>query len=154
MFGRQGRKEIMQNILHTSITFLNKKNNQSGFTLIELVVVITLLGVTLPAVYSLYGSLSVHSVKSAIYDQMIAYGQDKMEEILAVKEKNWDWYKDPFQFEVDEDLADDYHRQVTVSTFTNWGNSLVDGWEIKVIITHPMIDSPYELITRFTKYHE
>jgi prepilin-type N-terminal cleavage/methylation domain-containing protein len=144
----------MKKILNMRIARINKKNNQSGFTLIELVVVITLLGVTLPAVYSLYGSLSVHSVKSAVYDQMVAYGQDKMEEIIAIKEKNWDWYKDPAQFEVDEDLADDYHRKVTVTTFSNWGNSLVDGWEVKVEITHPMVDSPYELVTRFTKYHE
>ncbi len=135
-------------------TLLNIKTNQKGFTLIELVVVIILLGVSLPAIYSLYGSLSFHSVQSSVYDQLVAYAQDKMEEIIAIKEANWDWYKNPTQFEVDEDLADDFHRTVTVTTFSNWGNSLLDGWEIHVSITHPMIQSPYVLVTRFTKYHE
>jgi len=127
--------------------------SEKGFTLIELLVAIVLIGVTLPAVFSLYASLSEHSVQSAIMDQLVTYGQEKMEEIIAIKSTNWDWYKTPNQFVEDESLPDDYHRSVMVNGVSNWGNASIDAWEVVVSVTHPRLSAPYKLTVRLSKYH-
>ncbi len=128
--------------------------NQNGFTLLELVIAIILIGVTLPALLSLYANMSAKASDSAIMDQLVALAQSKMEEIVGFKENTWDWYKDPTQFEVSESLPDSYQRTVTVQAVTGWGNASLDGWDVIVSVTHPRLTSGYQLSVRFTQYHE
>jgi len=130
------------------------KKGQNGYSLIELIVVIVLLGVMAPAIISIYGDVSVLSATSAIMDQMLVLAEEKMEEISGKKENDWDWYKNPTQYEVDEALANGYHRTVTVTTITNWGAVNIDGWEVYVLITHPQYTNGFSLTTRFAKYYE
>lgn len=132
----------------------NKINSESGFGLIEIVVSIVILGVALPVLISLYGSVSHKAVQSRFIDDMVTLAQDKMEEIIGYKEHHWDWYKNPQQFVSNENLADNYHRSVTVQQITNWGNASIDAWEVTVKITHPQFPNGYLLSTRFTKYYE
>ncbi len=126
---------------------------EQGFTLIELIVAIVIIGVALPAIFSLYASLSAKASDGAVLDQMAALAQNKMEEIIAKKETDWTWYQDPTQFEVDESLADDYHRTVTVTAITNWGNAALNAWEVAVAVTNPRISNSYTLNVRLTKYY-
>ena len=125
---------------------------QEGFTLIELVVMIILLGVAIPSIFALYSQLSVTATKSKVMDQMMAYGETKMEEIIATKEKNWNWYQTANQFAENVALPNDYNRTVSVQAINNWGNVGVDAWEISVTVTHPLINNNYELIVRLTQY--
>ena len=124
-----------------------------GFTLIELIVAIVIIGVALPAIFSLYASLSAKASDGAVLDQMAALAQNKMEEIIAKKEADWAWYQDPTQFEADERLADDYHRTVTVNTISNWGNAALNGWEVTVTVSNTRISNDYTLQVRLTKYY-
>ena len=133
---------------------LKLRLNQNGFSLMELVIAIILIGVTLPALLSLYANLSAKASDSAVMDQLVALTQRKMEEIVGFKENAWDWYLDPTQFEDSESLPDNYQRTVTVQTVSNWGNASLDGWDVIVSVTHPRLTSGYQLSVRFTKYHE
>lgn len=127
---------------------------QEGFTLMELVVMIVLLGVAIPSVISLYSQLSVTSVKSGVLDQMMFYAESKMEEIIAIKEKNLNWYKTPNQFTENVNLADDYHRTVTVQNIQNWGNVNLSAVQITVDVSHPLIENSYTLTVRLTPYDD
>ena len=128
--------------------------SQEGFSLFELIISIALLGFAVPAIFSLYSLLSVTSIKNKIYDQTVAYAESRMEEIIAVKEKNWDWYKRVQQFVEDVELADNFKRSVRVQKINNWGNVSVPAWEIKVAVSHPQLSAPYTLTVRLTQYHE
>lgn len=127
---------------------------QQGFTLMELVVMIVLLGVAIPAIIALYSQLSATSLKSSVLDRMMFYAETKMEEIIAAKENNLNWYQTPNQFVENVDLPDDFHRTVTVQTIQNWGNVNISAVEIAVIVTHPLIDSGYTLTVRLTPYED
>jgi len=143
-----------ERFLKVAILSRKKLSGEHGFTLMEIVVMIILLGVTVPSIFALYSQLSVISTKSKIFDQMSAYGEQKMEQVLAIKDKQWNWYKKLNQFTEDVDLPDSYHRTVTVKTIHNWGNAGLTAWEIVVNVTHPRVASPYSLVVRLTKYHE
>ncbi len=139
--------------MKAAISQYNQIKSEKGFTLIELVVAIVIIGVALPSIFSLYASLSAKASDSAVMDQMVALAQNKMEEIIGKKEADWAWYQNPSQFEVNESLPDSYQRVVTVNTVNNWGNSLLDAWEVAVSVTNPRIDNSYVLTVRFTKYY-
>lgn len=127
---------------------------QEGFTLFELIISIILLGFAVPSILSLYSKLSVTSARNKIYDQTVAHAEAKMEEIIAVKEKNWDWYKKVNQFTEEVVLPDNFKRSVKVRKINNWGNVSVQAWEILVAVSHPQLTSPYTLTVRLTQYHE
>jgi len=129
-------------------------NRQEGFTLMELVVMIVLLGVAIPSVIYLYSQLSATSVKSSVLDQMMFYAESKMEEIIAIKEKNLNWDQTPNQFAEDINLPDDFHRTVTVQNITNWGNVNVPAVQVTVDVTHPLISNSYTLTVRLTPYDD
>ncbi len=134
-------------------TLKNRILSEKGLSLIEIVVSIIILGVALPVLISVYGSVSTKAVQSRVIEKLVAYSQDKMEEIVGYKETHWDWYKNPQQFAVSENLANNYHRTVTVQQITNWGGALVNAWEVTVLVTHPQFPNGYKLTTRFTKYY-
>lgn len=134
---------------------LKKLNeNENGFSLIELIVAIIILGVALPAIFSLYASLSANSQKSATLDHMVEYAQNRMEEIIAVKEADTWWYQNPSQFDGTDNLGNGYIRTVSSSAISNWGNRGISGWEITVQVSNPRVTNPYTLIVRFSQYHE
>lgn len=128
--------------------------NENGYSLIELVVVITLLGLVLPSVFSLIAYVSVYSVQNTIRDRALTFAEQKLEEVIGQKEDQWDWYKNPAQFVVDEDLDDDFHRTLSVSSINNWGNAGIDAWEFNVLVSHPQLSDGVTLSVRLTKYHE
>ena len=128
--------------------------NERGYTLIELVIAIIILGVAFPAIIYLYGSVSLKSAQSSVMNQLVAYAEEKMETIIGYKETHWDWYKDVSIFNEDEDLGDGYSRRVRVTKITGWGNAGIDAWQINVKVTHPQVEEGYSLTLRLTKYYE
>jgi len=127
--------------------------NERGVTLFELVLVIILMGIALPSLLSLMGQVSLHSTRPVILEKAITLAEEKMEEIIGKKEANWDWYKNPTQFETNETLTEGFQRSVTVTSITGWGNAALDAWEVKVTVTHTLLPNGYSLVIRLTKYH-
>ncbi len=127
--------------------------NERGVTLFELILVIVLMGIALPSLLSLMGQISLQSTRPAIMEKAITLAEEKMEEIIGKKEANWNWYKNPTQFESDETLSDGFQRTVTVTAITGWGSAALDAWEIQVTVTHTLLPNGYSLTVRLTKYH-
>lgn len=130
------------------------EQSEYGYSLIELIIVIIIMGTALPAIISLYGRVVVYSSKSSVNDQMVAFAEEKMEEIIGFKEKNWNWYKNPARFVSSESLSDNYTRRVQVRKITNWGNARIEAWQVEVSVTNPLLPKGFTLSTRLTKYHE
>ncbi len=127
--------------------------NEKGYTLIELIIAIIILGVAFPAIINLYGSIALKSAQSSAFNQMVAYAEEKMETIIGYKETHWDWYKNVSKFETDEDLDEGFHRSVKIKKITGWGNAGIDAWEVNVKVTHPQLPNGYLLSMRLTKYY-
>jgi len=130
------------------------EQNEYGYSLIELIIVILIMGVSLPAIISLYGRVVVHSAKSSVIDQTVAYAEEKMEEIIGFKENNWDWYKNPTRFVSSESLGEHFTRKVQVRKITNWGNARIEAWQVQVTVNNPQLPKGFTLTTRLTKYNE
>jgi len=126
--------------------------NQHGFTLIEMLVTIVLVGILLPSIFGLLGQVAFHSSRQAIRDQLIMLAEDKLEEVIGRKEANWDWYKDPDQFEETDNPDGNFTRTVTVSDVTNWGSFNLDAWQVTVLVTHPQFPEGYQMSVRLTPY--
>lgn len=127
---------------------------EDGYTLTELLVTIVLLGILLPSIFSLVGLTAMHSSRHVIWDRAVLLAEEKLEEIIGKKDAQWDWYKNPDQFAVNENLIDDFHRTVTVTSISNWGAFAINGWEVQVEISHPQLPKGYSVVVRLTKYHE
>ena len=129
--------------------------NQSGATLLELIIMIVIMGVVLPVVLGTISYVSVQSANYAVMDQAVALAEERMEQIMGQKEAQWNWYQNPSQFALSESLADGYTRTTTVSTLANWGVGAVDAWEVRVTVVQPQrLPNGYSLVVRFTKYVE
>ncbi len=127
--------------------------DEQGVTLIELTIVIILIGVALPSILSMMGLVTVHSARNGIMEEAVALAESKMEQIIGKKEALWSWYKSSGQFETTESLDDGFQRSVTVTHLSDWGDSGLEGWEVEVAVTHPLLPNGYRLVVRLTKYH-
>ena len=131
----------------------NIKHNQQGFTLIELIVTIVILGIAIPSLISVIALASLNSSKNGVLEKAVTIAEYKMEEFVQYKEANWDWYKNLNYFQSTESLDDGYTREATVKGISGWGNAGVDAYEISVTVTHSLLPNGYKLTTRFTIYH-
>jgi type II secretory pathway pseudopilin PulG len=130
-------------------------HNQSGATLMELVVMIIIMSVVFPVILNTISYISIHSTDFAIMDQAMVLAEQRMEEIIGQKEAQWNWYQNPSQFAATENLADGYVRTTTVSTLANWGFGAIDGWEVRVSVVQPQrLPNGYSLVVRLSKYVE
>ncbi len=127
---------------------------EEGLTLIEMVVVLILVGIIFPTIFSLAGTASVKATKYMYMQEANYLAEEKMEEIIGYKAQHWDWYKHINKFVGLENLNRGFVRSVSVQKITNWGKAQIDCWQIVVTVTHPQIQNPMVLSTRFTKYFE
>ncbi|MHB2148827.1 type IV pilus modification PilV family protein [Calditrichota bacterium LG25] len=130
------------------------KHREEGFTLIELVVALVLIGIIFPTFFSLAGMASVKAAKFLRSQQAQYLAESKMEEIIGFKRLNWDWYKTISKFEKTEFLEDDYTRSVKIEKIKNWGKAQIEGWQVTVTVSHPALDEDVTLTIRFSKYYE
>ncbi len=129
--------------------------NQSGATLLELIIMIVIMGVVLPVALGTISYIAVQSADYGVMDQAAVLAEERMEEIIGQKESQWNWYLTPNQFAATENLADGYVRTTTVSTLTNWGNGGIDGWEVRVSVVQPdRLPDGYSLVVRLSQYVE
>lgn len=124
--------------------------NSKGFTLVEVVVVIVVLAIAIPALVQLSAFILEKGDKSAVVSRAALLAQEKIEEILADKRdttKGYDWIIASGSYPT-ETLPNGYTRRVTVTTNTRNG---VDYAHIRVAVEHDDIPD-IELVTWLTDY--
>ncbi len=128
--------------------------SQQGLTLIELIVVLVLVGLIFPTIFSLAGTASVKATKYMYMQEANYLAEEKLEEIVGYKAQHWDWYKHINKFVGLEQLNRGFVRSVSVQKIQNWGKAQIDCWQVVVTVTHPQIKKPMVLSVRLTKYFE
>lgn len=126
--------------------------SEKGLTLIELIVVLVLVGLIFPTIFSLAGTASVKATRYMYMQEASSLAEEKMEEIIGYKEQHWDWYKHINKFVGQENLNRNFTRSVTIKKISNWGKAKIDCWQVTVSVKHPHIKNPAVLSIRFTKY--
>ena len=132
----------------------SKIHSEKGLTLVELIVVLILVGLIFPTIFSLAGTASVKATKYMYMQEANYLAEEKIEEITGYKEQHWDWYKHINKFIGLENLNRGFVRSVSVQKISNWGKARIDCWEAVVTVTHPQIKNPMVLSVRLTKYFE
>ncbi len=131
-----------------------KAKSQKGLTLIELIVVLVVIGIIFPTIFSLAGVFSVKATEYMLMQEANYLAEMKMEEILGFKTLNWDWYKRINKYVKTESLSRGFKRTVSVNKLKNWGKAGIDYWEVTVTVTHPKLKKGVNLAVRLTQYYE
>ncbi len=77
--------------------------NNKGFTLVEVILVIVVIGITIPPILSLFTQNLVDSNESEVYTKATLYAQERMDEILGDKRAvsagyGWDYINQSGQY--------------------------------------------------------
>ncbi len=128
--------------------------NESGLTLVELIVVLVIIGLLFPTIFSLAGQASYKATKFLLMQEASYLAEAKIEEIIGFKSLNWDWYKTINKYAKTEDLGRGFQRTVTITKLKKWGKGKIDCWEVVVKVSHPKLENPFMLSVRLTKYYE
>lgn len=127
--------------------------NQQGISLLELVLVIMLIGIALPSLLSIVGVIASYHARSELMQHSMNLADSRMEEIMAFKNENWDWYKSINDFVGEEVLEGQYHRLTTVTYHDNWNDSGFDAYEVTIRVTHSGLPEGFVLTVHLTKYN-
>jgi len=130
-------------------SFLKK---EQGVTLIELIVVIIILGVALPFLFSMIGYLATHHARNEIYTQSMMLADSRLEEIYAFKQQQKDWYKNIMDFNEVETLDGGFTRETVITKVDNWGNANLEAYDVTVNVTHSSLSDGYTIKVRLTKF--
>jgi competence protein ComGC len=122
-----------------------------GATLFELIIVIILIGVTLPSILGLMSQITVNHLKNEILNGCASRANSKMEEIVVFKNNNDLWYDSMSTFVGDEVLSGGYQRTVTLTKTTDWLSTGFETYQINVTISHPNIPNSYTITRIFIK---
>ncbi len=125
---------------------------QRGATLLEMVVLMTLLGVALPSLLMLMTrSVATHTT-TEIQRRAESLAQERLEEILAFKTAHPDWYKTISTFEGKERFTGGYQRITRVVYFPAWGKAGVPLWQVTVWVHHSRLGTVARFIVYLTRY--
>lgn len=127
-------------------------SREQGATLMETIVVVIIVGVALPSLMVLMGNLSFNNFKSELLSRAVDLASNRLEEIQAYKEDNWDWYKTIQTFNAEEVLADGFKRTTKITYYKTWGADGMEAYQVSVIISHAKLSSVYEIYIYLTKY--
>lgn len=130
---------------------MRPRREEQGFTLIELVVVIIIVGIALPSLFVLMGNLSVQSINNRLINQVVNLANSRMEEIQAFKEESWDWYKDINAYSETEN-SNGYTRTTTITYHNDWESTGYEAYEVAVNVSHTKLPQGYTLSFFLTKY--
>jgi prepilin-type N-terminal cleavage/methylation domain-containing protein len=125
-------------------------NKENGYTLLELVLVIILVGVAFPGLLAFFTNSMQDSVKNEVITQAIILAQGKMEQITTDKHepgRGMNYIKLSGQYPVE--TIGPFVRSVTVQDVTLSG---VDGVKVSVSISHPSMSQEFTLNHFFSDY--
>lgn len=124
---------------------------EQGFTLLELVVVIIIIGIALPSLFVLMGNLSVQSLSNQVQTEIVNLASSRMEEIQAFKDQSWDWYKGINDYSETE-TSNGFTRTTNITYHADWESTGYEAYEITINVSHTRIPSGYNLNFFLTKY--
>ncbi len=129
-----------------------KFREERGFTLLEVIVVVVIVGVALPSLFILIGNVSYGSFRNKLMNSAVNIASSRLEQVQAFKDENWDWYKTITKFEEDETLADGFTRKTEVAHFEDWESSGYEAYGVTVTVGHQKLDDTYQVTIYLTKY--
>jgi len=121
--------------------------NQQGISLFEIILLIVIVGVALPSLYTLNGIIVRYHAKNEIIVQATSLADSRMEEIISFKEENDDWDTYIDNYDQTESLSGGFTRVTKVTSVSGWGAEGLDAYEIKVTVSHVELKNGYSLTT-------
>lgn len=120
-------------------------NDQRGISLIEIIILIIIVGVALPSLYTLNALIARYHTKNEIIVQATSMADSRMEEIISFKKENEDWDKYIGNYNQSEILSAGYGRITKVTAVSGWGAEGLNGYEVEVTVTNTELESGYRL---------
>ena len=123
--------------------------NQQGISLIEIIILIIIVGVALPSLYTLNAIVVKYHTKNEIMVQAASMADSRMEEIISFKKENSDWSKYISSYNQTESLTGGFIRITTVTSVSGWGAESLNGYKIEVTVSHTVLENGYSLTVMF-----
>jgi Tfp pilus assembly protein PilV len=136
----------------TPLSFKRLLGDSRGMTLIEVIIIVVVLGIAVPALMSLMSSTLFHSGKSAILSQSTMFAQERIEEIIADKKsdsRGYGYVVTPGRY-LSDSPASGFTRTVAVQT-TGMTYNGVPYAHVEVTVSHDDIPN-ITLSTWLTEY--
>lgn len=121
--------------------------NQQGVSLVEIVILIIIVGVALPSLYTLNGIIVRYHAKNEIIVQATSLADSRMEQIISFKEENDDWDTYIKDYDQTESLAAGFTRVTKITSVSGWGAEGLDAYQIVVTVSHAELEKGYSLTT-------
>jgi Tfp pilus assembly protein PilV len=119
--------------------------NQQGISLIEVIILIIIVGVALPSLYTLNAIVLRYHAKNEIIAQANSMADSRVEEIISFKKENGNWSKYISSYNQSESLAGGFMRVTTVTSVSGWGAEGLNAFRIEVTVSHTELVNGYRL---------
>jgi Tfp pilus assembly protein PilV len=129
----------------------NLVKDEHGVSLFEIVILIVIVGVALPALYTLNGTIARYHARNEIMSQAASLADSRMEDIIAFKNENDDWDTYITNYNLSESLAKGFSRKTSVSSISGWGAEGIDAYKIVVSVVHTELPNGYTLTVMLAK---
>lgn len=126
---------------------------QRGATLLELLVLLTLLGISLPAIISMVSSLYVHHAVMQARLQAVQLAQQELEKLRFYRDAHWDWFLRTREMEQMVEKVEGYQMTVNIEK-RHVGKANVPLWRVRVRVSHKNLSQPVVLETYFARYQK
>lgn len=130
---------------------LHAAGMEQGLSLLEMVVIIAIAGITLPILFLYFGQANQTHLQNRVMRQCVSLAASRMEQIIAFKENTPGWETTIQQFVATEVIDSLYVRETRIAPITGWGSANLKAIEVQVRVTHPALFGGYSLVLRLRK---
>jgi type II secretory pathway pseudopilin PulG len=125
------------------------KNSNAGYSLVELIIMIMLVGLIYPVLLGFITSALDNALRGEMINRAIFLAHEKMESISADKRENGFSISQAGQYP--EETIDQFRRTVSVQSVIRGGT---DGLEVIIWVSCPDMTINYSLTHFFSEYYE